>query len=360
MSTHGGGGSRKKTKRSKKSKSLCKNFKTGRCTYGGKCRYKHDGGTTSATPPAPTTSSRSWPMSRHTPAPITPSPLIEWIHSLSVEPPPAARSTTLAVPTKKKMPSPHVPPRPQGRLRFMSINSENMDRLLPRDSKKPLSATQHETCQRLSRLISDVNPDVATVVEGPSTVEKMERFIYDYLDDEYDIVGGLDGGSQRVFCLVRRCSRTYSMTASIPLAADQYFASSWKVDVTGDCVMTRYSYLRRPLLTEIVIRSAEGTTRRLIVIGLHLKSKHLAGGRVLWETDDIDDRMTYIKKAVETRRRIAAEIQRCRNLIDLMMDENPDLDVIVAGDVNDGPGADLFEQRYLLSNASDALLGSPI
>ena len=187
----------------------------------------------------------------------------------------------------------------------------------------------------------------------------MERFIYDYLDDEYEVVGGLDGGSQRVFCLVRRCSRTYSMTASIPLAADQYFASSWKVDVTGDCVMTRYSYLRRPLLTEIVIRSAEGTPRRLIVIGLHLKSKHLAGGRVLWETDDIDDRMTYIKKAVETRRRIAAEIQRCRNLIDLMMDENPDLDVIVAGDVNDGPGADLFEQRYLLSNASDALLGSP-
>ena len=54
MSTHGdgGGGSRKKTKRSKKSKSLCKNFKTGRCTYGDKCRYKHDGGTTSATPPA--------------------------------------------------------------------------------------------------------------------------------------------------------------------------------------------------------------------------------------------------------------------------------------------------------------------
>ena len=87
--------------------------------------------------------------------------------------------------------------------------------------------------------------------------------------------------------------------------------------------------------------------------------KHIPRARELWETNDIDDKMTYIKKAVENRRRIAAEIQRCRQLIDLIMDENPNANVIVAGDVNDGPGADLFEQRYLLSNASDALLGSP-
>ena len=49
----------------------------------------------------------------------------------------------------------------------------------------------------------------------------------------------------------------------------------------------------------------------------------------------------YIKKAVENRRRIAAEIQRCRQLIDCIMDNHPQANVIVAGDVNDGPGADL-------------------
>jgi hypothetical protein len=133
-----------------------------------------------------------------------------------------------------------------------------------------------------------------------------------------------------------------------------FIVAQWKVDVTGDCIMTRYKYLRRPLVTEITI-GANHT--RLIVIGVHLKSKHIPQSRQLWETDDVDDKMSYIKKAVENRRRIAAEIQRCRQLIDCIMDEHPNANVLVAGDVNDGPGADLFEQRYLLSNASDALLG---
>lgn len=87
--------------------------------------------------------------------------------------------------------------------------------------------------------------------------------------------------------------------------------------------MTRYKFLRRPLLCELLV-GAEGADEppsRLIVIGVHLKSKHIPGARRLWETDDVDDKMTYIKKAVENRRRIAAEINRTRQMVDLIMDE---------------------------------------
>ena len=80
------------------------------------------------------------------------------------------------------------------------------------------------------------------------------------------------------------------MTASVPSAADHYFDERWKVDVTGDCIMTRYKYLRRPLITEIIVGANQA---RFIVIGVHLKSKMVPNARELWETDDIDDKSTF-------------------------------------------------------------------
>jgi len=193
--------------------------------------------------------------------------------------------------------------------------------------KNNISATDREACERLSNVIKDINPDIATIVEGPGKIDQMEKFNKDFLNNEYQVIGGLDGGNQRVYCLVR-ASGPLNMTATIPLAADNFFDEKWKVDVTGDCIMTRYKYLRRPLITEIMIG-----TLRFIIIGLHLKSKHIPQARELWETNDVDDKMIYIKKAVENRRRIAAEIQRCRQLIDCIMDEHPNANVLVAGDI---------------------------
>jgi hypothetical protein len=256
--------------------------------------------------------------------------------------------------------TPAAPPRA---LRFMSVNAENMDRLIPRGNRggraAALKAEQKQACLRLSRLIRDVNPDVFILVEGPSTPAQMQRFNVEYLSHAYVVLGGLDGGQQRVYCLVRRHGASLHLTARVPAIADEFFDARWKVDVTGDCVMTRYKYLRRPLIVEVEVRGPGREPQRLMVIGLHLKSKHIPRARELWETDDIDDKMAYIKKAVENRRRIAAEVNRCRQLIDMIMDDCPRAKIIIAGDVNDGPGKDLFEQRYLLSNASDALLGSP-
>ena len=363
-------------------KKQCNKFASGKCRFGDACRYSHDKSTTTAKPPrnpkknASITKDRHkmrrrWPQLRgkgntvpHTAKTSlilkptsTPSALLTWITSLSSPaiPVPVSKQTiTITKSDVIKKGHPSIPNKDANQLRFMSINAENMDQLI-KSNNKPMSTNQHETLTRLAQLVLYINPDVATVVEGPRSLEQMNRWILEYLHDEYQVLGGQDGGNQRVYCLVRK-SGPLKMTALIPAAPDAFFNESWKVDVTGDCIMSRYRYLRRPLITEIVIGANQS---RLIVIGLHLKSKHVAGARELWETDDIDDRMTYIKKAVENRRRIAAEIQRCRQLIDLIMDSNPNANVIVAGDVNDGPGADLFEQRYLLCNASDALLGSP-
>ena len=71
-------------------------------------------------------------------------------------------------------------------------------------------------------MINDINPDVAVVVEGPGSIDKMQRFNREYLNNVYTVLGGLDGGNQRVYSLVRR-SGPLQMTAVVPGAADQFF-----------------------------------------------------------------------------------------------------------------------------------------
>jgi len=94
-----------------------------------------------------------------------------------------------------------------------------MDQLL---RKNNLSANDREACQRLANVINDINPDVAVVVEGPGSIDKMQRFNREYLNNVYTVLGGLDGGNQRVYSLVRR-SGPLQMTAVVPGAADQFF-----------------------------------------------------------------------------------------------------------------------------------------
>jgi hypothetical protein len=196
----------------------------------------------------------------------TTTPLMTWVKSLSfpvINIPPLSSSKLQAHERKN-----NVPARQQGQLRFMCLNAENMDQLIKHTSK-PMSNTQREALLRLARLLRNVDPDVATVVEGPSSIEKMNRWNDEFLNNEYTVLGGKDGGNQRVYCLVRK-KGVLRMSATVPAAADAFFDERWKVDVTGDCIMTRYKYLRRPLITEVVVGANKS---RLIVIGVHLKSK---------------------------------------------------------------------------------------
>ena len=50
---------------------------------------------------------------------------------------------------------------------------------------------------------------------------------------------------------------------------------------------------------------------------------------------------------------------RIRQYLDARLDQDPDAAIIVLGDLDDGPGQDLFEQRYLAHNVTDLLIGSP-
>ena len=47
-----------------------------------------------------------------------------------------------------------------------------------------------------------------------------------------------------------------------------------------------------------------------------------------------------------------------RNYIDELLVADPLMPIVIAGDMNDGPGVDIFEQYFLTHNLTDILLGS--
>jgi hypothetical protein len=60
---------------------------------------------------------------------------------------------------------------------------------------------------------------------------------------------------------------------------------------------------------------------------------------------------------LKNRRRIATEGMRLRAYLDTQLEQDPAARMIVLGDLNDRPGRDYFEERYLAHSVTDVLVG---
>ncbi|TVQ95107.1 MAG: hypothetical protein EA400_00420 [Chromatiaceae bacterium] len=205
---------------------------------------------------------------------------------------------------------------------------------------------------RVASVIEQLAPDVVTIQEGPSRLGEMELFVTDHLNGDFDILGPAGNGSQRLYTLVKRGGRINEARRLWPDQAPFDYTASWPVDVTGDLIIEGYTFTREPLLASVRIGS-----REVILINLHTKSKYIHGGRRLWQNEAT--RPQFIAQAVRNRRRIAAELRRVRQIIDQLFDADSEARVIVAGDLNDGPGIDFFEEHYLINNVVTVVSGSP-
>ena len=55
----------------------------------------------------------------------------------------------------------------------------------------------------------------------------------------------------------------------------------------------------------------------------------------------------YLKSALKSRVKLAAEVRNIRRYIDRRFEQNPNPGIVITGDCNDGPGFDYFEKKYL-------------
>mmetsp|Transcript_20255 Transcript_20255/g.51376 ORF Transcript_20255/g.51376 Transcript_20255/m.51376 type:complete len:629 (-) Transcript_20255:126-2012(-) len=249
-------------------------------------------------------------------------------------------------------------------VRILQWNIEWMDYFFKSDTefydKENLSADLTdvpELCSRIGAAILEIDPDVMCIEEGPCSLERMELFNKTYLRDRYTCLGGLDGYTQRIFI----CFKKQNTVLSNPRPCDEaneLLAQPWYFDVKGDFTIEEYHFTRTPFVA-VADYNYHGKVVPLFVLALHTKSKFVGNGRRMWNGSP-EERMKYVRKAVQNRRRIAAECTRTRYCMDkVMFSKYSDPLVVVCGDLNDGPGRDIFESIYLLSDSVDALMGSP-
>jgi len=210
---------------------------------------------------------------------------------------------------------------------------------------------------RVADVIKSFNADIITIEEGPSSILEMNLFVDNYLqnnngDAMFDVLGGLDGGAQKIYALIKKGGNF----TDADLATDDQtkdLTQEWEADVDGDFELEGYGFTRDPL----VITGKFGNPQKdLRIIVLHTKSKYVHYGESLW--NNLNRRGEFVRAALKNRRRISTEAMRVRVYLNHFLKQDPNSNMIVTGDFNDGPGIDYFESRYLTHNITDILLGS--
>ena len=212
-----------------------------------------------------------------------------------------------------------------------------------------------ETALRAAQMIRAIDPDILGVEEGPSREGELALFIKDHLSDGagqplYNFFLSDSGGAQRVALLYKPGSVTFASLAPHPTIAG--LIDPWEADVDGDMRLEPdYQFTRNPLVVDLKLG-----THPLQVIVAHTKSSFVNNGSGLWSNPAT--RQDYVIAALKARRRNGTEGMRMREYLDAKLAATARADIVVLGDLNDGPGLDYFEKRYLAHNVTDILLGS--
>jgi endonuclease/exonuclease/phosphatase family metal-dependent hydrolase len=212
-----------------------------------------------------------------------------------------------------------------------------------------------KTAKRAAAMIKAINPDILAVEEGPSREGELALFIKDHLADGsgnpiYKFFLSDSGGQQRVALLYKPAAVTSASLAPHPAITG--LIDAWEADVDGDMHLEPdYQFTRNPLVVNFKLGAHD-----LQIIVLHTKSSFVNNGAAMWS--NAVTRQDYVIAALKARRRNSTEGMRLRDYLDTQLAVDPTMAIIVLGDLNDGPGLDYFEKRYLAHNVTDVVIGS--
>lgn len=208
------------------------------------------------------------------------------------------------------------------------------------------------TAGRLAALIRAVDADVLALEEAPSRPAELQVFIQQYLSAGgaplYSAFLSDTGGAQKLALLYK----PGAVQARLATATEiQDLLGPWHADVDGDALIEDYDFTRTPLVVRLTVGG-----HALEMIVMHTKSSFVNQGAQLW--NDPARRQEYVIQALKARRRNATECMRVRDYLDKRLAADRGANIIVCGDLNDGPGRDYFETHYLAHNTVDVLIGS--
>lgn len=206
--------------------------------------------------------------------------------------------------------------------------------------------------RRAASVINALAPDVMTVQEGAGVAE-VSGWADDMLEGTWRIFPGA-GGAQKLLTMWN--TESTAVTEAQPVEPGDDIAGrltdDWQADVDADFELEAARFARPPLVVDLV---AHGQPVRLL--NCHSKSKFVKDGEALFNGTP-EERQHFVRQALLARRRISAEGFRIREYLDVLLIDDAERRIVVAGDLNDGIGFDFFERRHLTHSVVDLIFGS--
>lgn len=267
------------------------------------------------------------------------------------------------------------------RFKLCSWNIENSNQLVQdgggyrRQDEPRLDAIAEE--------LSEINADILMISEGPSGEARAKAF-FSRIAPDYDLVVrdttdwrhyGIRG-AQWIWFLIRKntpisgtllhLDRWNALTS--PAWGDQRHGNKWEISYpvfSSDAsslqfhVPGTHEHYRHPQVLQVAINLGDDRVQHLEVIGCHLKSKinkvNPAGNP--YDNDFFERQPELVAGVMTSRIKLTTEATDIRHYIDGRFLAEPDAAIIVAGDLNDGPGKERIEQRFLYHDLVSNLQG---
>lgn len=197
--------------------------------------------------------------------------------------------------------------------------------------------TKRQQAEALGIVFTAVDADAVLVVEAPdqnsrrATVPALEHFAKTFDLRTREALIGFSNDTQQELALLYDPDVLSPRHDPIGTFDAPRFDQSFEIDLDVDERADQVVFSKLPL--ELAMTTRSGTTLRFI--GAHLKSKAPHGARNRDEVMRISiaNRRKQLAQAVWLRRRIVQHLQQGESLI-------------VAGDLNDGPGLDEYEDLF--------------
>ena len=228
-------------------------------------------------------------------------------------------------------------------IRLCSYNIEWFNHLFNADNSLKTGQDTVVRFDAIAKVLSKINADLIGVVEAPnstasgaqSTAKKLENFSSQYgLRTSKAKTGYISGGEQEIAVLYDPTVLTVSHApgGSMRSKSNPRFNGEFYFDTDDDRIKEVYKHYRPPLEAKVEVKA---TRKEFRLIVAHTKSKGIFSSV---------DMIHLERESRRNRLKIFAECQWIRRRVDEWLDKG--YDVVVMGDINDGPGMDEYEMRY--------------